>query len=170
VGRSQQQRLIWGIPSNLGTRGDNINGWTSSLQSFYTNITRFKAFVKRQTMIFFNRTYQLAGSAVATHGLCTSRVQKISSYCFLFYVPSVPSMNHQKPIKAKQFTLVFDHIQNTPAHDAYALPPAQSLQTPPAKDQPPSTTCTKLQTQNHSPHLQQWGHAAVSSRSNICTC
>jgi hypothetical protein len=58
-------------------------------------------------------------------------------------------MNHQKPIKAKQFTLVFDHIQNTPAHDAYALPPAQSLQTPPAKDQPPSTTCTTLQTQNH---------------------
>jgi hypothetical protein len=49
------------------------------------------------------------------------RVQKITSYCFRFFVPSVESMKlllRQPSIKAKRFTLVFDYIDDAPAGDA----------------------------------------------------
>jgi hypothetical protein len=41
------------------------------------------------------------------------RVQQITSYCYMFFVPSIASMNlilAQKPIRARRFTLIFDHI------------------------------------------------------------
>jgi hypothetical protein len=48
------------------------------------------------------------------------RVQQITSYCFRFFVPSVEAMElllRQPSIKAKRFTLVFDHIDDAPAEE-----------------------------------------------------
>jgi hypothetical protein len=73
------------------------------------------------------------------------RVQKISSFCFRFFVPSVDSMRlilKQRSIKAKLFTLVFDHINHAPGSAMISLPPATTA--PPEattlKDITPSTS------------------------------
>jgi hypothetical protein len=45
------------------------------------------------------------------------RVQRINSYCFKFFVPSIATMNlilAQRSIKGRRFTLVFDHISHSP--------------------------------------------------------
>ncbi|KAM0830242.1 hypothetical protein ACQ4PT_066358 [Festuca glaucescens] len=55
------------------------------------------------------------------------RVQKINSYCFKFFVPSIATMNlilAQHSIKGRRFTLVFDHINLSPE-------PQTTLQIPP---------------------------------------
>jgi hypothetical protein len=57
------------------------------------------------------------------------RVQRITSFCFRFFVPSVASMElllRQPSIKAKRFTLIFDHIddapQTTSAFNSFLVP------------------------------------------------
>jgi hypothetical protein len=45
------------------------------------------------------------------------RVQKLTSYCFRFFVHSTDAMHtilHQDSIRARRFTLVFDHIHLAP--------------------------------------------------------
>jgi hypothetical protein len=46
-----------------------------------------------------------------------SRVQIITSFCFLFFVSSLQSMDNilrQPPIRATKFTLIFDHLAFSP--------------------------------------------------------
>jgi hypothetical protein len=62
------------------------------------------------------------------------RVQKLTSFCFLFYTPSIASMQlllRQPPIKTKKFTLIFDHILCSPARHIFWPTPTSHLQPPP---------------------------------------
>jgi hypothetical protein len=66
-------------------------------------------------------------------------VQKITSYCFRFFVHSIDAMHtilHQYSIRARRFTLVFDHIHLAPNQ----IPPQTSVTTNLPSDALASTT------------------------------
>jgi hypothetical protein len=81
------------------------------------------------------------------------RVQKLTSFCFLFYTPSIASMQlllRQPPIKTKTFTLIFDHILCSPARHLFRQTPASQQQTPPTPSMTNASTVI-FQGRTHAP-------------------
>jgi hypothetical protein len=133
-------RKFLGVGNAMGLQFKD-DAWGAGILTSPISVT-FKAFPMTASIHVFDIIFDEILMAVLLQACIGGsadlfRVQRITSFCFRFFVPSVASMElllRQPSIKAKRFTLIFDHIDDAPQSTS-----AFNSFIDPAKDEPASS-------------------------------